>query len=598
MIKKVLFSLTILCTLAYAQTLEQSVARVLETNPIVLERLGNYRETSQDLSIAKSEYLPTLDLVSSIGHENTDNSNSNILAKETSLNYYENSLTLMLNIFDGFGTTSKVDYQKSRILAAAYNFIEKANDIAFQMTKTYIDVIKQRELLSTAEENVESNAKIFDKIKDLYIAGIATKSEMKKIESSLFLARSNLVVQENNAMDSLFSFKKIYGDKIDINSLEIPTFEVYLPTTLNEAMEYTIRNNPSIMVANYNIKAAEYLKEQKEKDYYPKVDLIAQQNLDNNTFGLEADRNRARVGVVLTYNLYRGGADKDATQKSISAIYREVQTKNELQREAMEGLELSWSAYTKIAKQLEELKKYKEFSEETLSLYQEEYDIGRRSLLDLLSAQNDVINAKSQIIKAHYDRLFAQYRILDSMGLLVAGIMGNDYQYMRNVGLTGINAVDNKDTLPISYDEDHDNIATQEDLCQTSYGDVNILSNGCTDTSKLFSSVKHFALVHFTKNGATVDSNGSKYEFDKIINEIKQNQEHLVNVLIQAHSAKSNNLKADYEFSLKNGNKVKNILVNSGINANKIDVVANGSTVPISSKNTLNNRVNIMLYTK
>ncbi|MEA2099550.1 MAG: TolC family protein [Campylobacterota bacterium] len=219
MIKKILLSFVSVLTLLQAQTLQESVAIVLETNPIILERLANYKETSRDLSIARSEYLPTLDLVSSIGHEKTDKKNSNILADDTSLSYYENSLTFMLNIFNGFGTTAKVDYQKSRIVAAAYNFIEKANDSAFKMTRSYVEIVKQRELLFTAKENVAINEEIFSKVNDLYSTGLTTKSEVRKIESSLFLARSNLVVQENNTMDSIFNFKKIYGERITLNSL-------------------------------------------------------------------------------------------------------------------------------------------------------------------------------------------------------------------------------------------------------------------------------------------------------------------------------------------------------------------------------------------
>ena len=454
MIKKILLSLSTALTLLPAQTLQQSVEKVLQTNPIVLERLANYRETSKDLSIARSEYLPTVDLLSSVGRENTDAKNSVIFPNDTSLTYYENSLTAMLNIFDGFSTTNKVDYQKSRIVAAAYNFIEKADDTAFELTRRYIEVLKQRELLLTANENVAINEEIFTKVKELYSAGVTTKSEMRKIESSLFLARSNMIVQQNNAMDAVFNFKKTYGESVEMDSLEVPSFKVMLPKTLEEATEYSIRNNPSIMVAKYNIKASQYLKDQKKKNYYPKIDLTLQQNLDKNTYGLKTERNRFRAGVVLSYNLYRGGADESNVQKAVSTIHRDIQVKNELQRQTIEGLELSWSAFSMIDKQLVELLKYKEYSSETLSLYKEEYDIGRRTLLDLLSAQNDFINAKAQIVRANYDSLFAKYRILDSMGLLVAGVMGNDYAYMSQVGLVGLDAVDNEDAMPIIDDED------------------------------------------------------------------------------------------------------------------------------------------------
>ncbi|MEA2099551.1 MAG: TolC family protein [Campylobacterota bacterium] len=293
---------------------------------------------------------------------------------------------------------------------------------------------------------------------------------------------------------------------------------------MSEATVYSIRHNPSIMVSNYNIKASQYLKEQRSKDFYPKVDLMIQQSLDNNTFGIEEEKNRFRAGLVLTYNLYRGGADSDTKAKAISAIYRDTQTRNELKRQTIEGLELSWSAYIMLERQLKELAKYRDFSEETLNLYKEEYDIGRRTLLDLLSAQNDFINAKSQIIRVKYDGLFAKYRILDSMGLLVAGIMGNEYDYMQKVGLSGVDAVDNIDTLPISYDEDNDNISSLEDECPASLTGADILSNGCTNLSDRFSQVKHFEILNFDRD---VELISSKKTLDSIINTLIVNSEKL-----------------------------------------------------------------------
>ena len=592
MIKKITLLLIAISTMTQAQTLKESIDKVLNTNPIILERLANYRETSQDLSIARSEYLPTLDLVSSVGQETTNSDNLKIVDGK-SLTYYENSLTLMLNVFDGFGTTSKVDYQKARIVASAYNFIEKANDTAFETTRRYIEVIKQRELLGTAKENVSINEEIFFKVKELYTAGTTTKSEMRKIESSLFLARSNLVVQQNNTIDAIFNFKKAYGERINIDTLEIPSFSVMLPKTLNEAILYSIRNNPSIMVSNFNIKSSQYLKEQNTKNYYPKIDLMVQQNLDKNTYGVENERNRFRAGAVLTYNIYRGGSDSNTIQKSISKVFRDVHTKNELQRQIIEGLELSWSAYTMIDKQLVELIRYRDYSEETLSLYKEEYDIGRRTLLDLLSAQNDLINAKSQIIRANYDSLFAKYRILDSMGLLVAGIMGNKYDYMEKVGLTGLDAVENEDQLPISYDEDQDKVSDANDLCLASSLGANVLANGCEDISENFSEVKHFKTLLFNRDSNIVENEA---DLNSTIAIIKENNENLVQVLISAHSSASLDLKNDRTASEGYAQSVKKALVDGNIDATLINVVVDGSSAPVSNDERLNNRVDVVMY--
>ncbi len=450
MIKKILLSLISTIVLLPAQTLQSSVESVLNSNPIVLENLANYREISKDLSIARSEYYPTLDLISSAGVETTNSEELKVIDGE-SLNYYENSLTLMFNIFDGFGTTNRIDYEKMRVLSSAYSFIKISNDMALEATKAYLEAIKQRELLVTAQENVDINEEIFIKIKELYSIGITSKSEMRKVESSLFLARSNFVIQKNNTMDSVFNFKKLLGEEVDLNTLEIPSFNLLLPKTLDVAKAYSLTHNPSMMISDFNIKSSQYFKKQNQKNYYPRVDLMAQQNLDKNTYGVEDERNRFRAGVVLTYNIYRGGADSENVQKSVSKINRDIQAKNQTKRELIEEVELSWSANMMRKERLTELYKYRSFSEETLNLYKEEYDIGRRNLLDLLSAQNDFINSKSQIVKANYEALLAKYRILNSMGLLVNAIMGNEYEYLKKVGLVGVDATDNEDTLPEKY---------------------------------------------------------------------------------------------------------------------------------------------------
>jgi len=597
MFKKIILSVVATTIVLQGQTLEQSVKHVLETNPVVLERLANYKETSKDLSIANSEYLPTIDLLSSVGYEAASTHDralpTNDADDETA--YYENSLTVMWNIFEGFGTSNKVDYQKSRIVASAYNFIEKANDTTFEITRRYIEILKQHELLLNARENVEINENIFAKVNDLYKNGLTTKSEVRKIESSLFLARSNFVVQENNAMDAMFNFKKTLGAKVDVDSLEIPSFKVYLPKTLEEATAYSIRNNPSIMVSNYNIKAAQYLREESQKDYYPKIDLMAQQNLDRNTYGSSGTRDRFRAGVVLSYNLYRGGSDQDRIEQTTSAIHRDVQTRNELQRQTIEGLELSWSAAKMTLRQLVELEKYREYSEETLNLYKEEYDIGRRTLLDLLSAQHDFINSKSQIITAEYDNLFAKYRILDSMGLLVAGIMGNQYDYMERVGLTGVDAVDNTDTLPISYDEDNDNLSALEDECPASLDNENILSNGCKNFSMNPSEIKHFELLSFNR----VDENtSSEKNLKDILDSAKNNNEDIDKIIIQAHSSMTYDVNDDINASKNYANSVKKSLTKAGVDSQLIEIEANGSNSPISSDESLNDRVNVIIYLK
>ena len=191
----------------HAFTLKQSVSDVMNTNPVIKERVSNYRATQQDLKISESEYLPTLDFRSGIGFKDAGNINSDI--KDVNYQYYENSLKLTQNLFNGFDTTHKVDYQEARVLGAAYHYLEKANDISFQMVETYLNVIKNYQLLKNSKDSVDFHQRMYEDIQNLYDAGLNTASSISKVKAGLALAKTNYIVQKNNTRDAEFKFTRI-----------------------------------------------------------------------------------------------------------------------------------------------------------------------------------------------------------------------------------------------------------------------------------------------------------------------------------------------------------------------------------------------------
>lgn len=470
-------------------TLEESVRDVISSNPIVQERLKNYRATQQDLKIAESEYYPSLDLRAAAGYSKVGEIKEERLAdRNFDYSNYEASLTLTQNLFEGFATMNKVDYQEARILAAAYNYLEKTNDVAFQMVSAYIGVLKAHELLQTAQENVAINRSSYEKVQQLFDAGLTADSEVKKIQASLSLAKSNHTVQKNNLKDAEYTYRKVLGRLPDIETMQKPTLDVAMPESLERAAMYAIKSNPSLLVSNYNIQGANALYKQRQKDYYPKVDVEVSQFFNDvsrigNGYDQPDDRFRARI--VMNYNLFRGGADVANVQKHLSTLNQEVEIKRDLKRQVIESLDFSWNAYEMIALQLEDLREYSGYAETTLDLFKDEYDMGRRTILDLLSAQNDVINARNQIITAEYDYLFAKYRILDAMGLMVMAVLKGDDSHLSAVNLwTNEDAHEILDELPVKLDSENDAIADDIDLCDNSLKGDNIMPYGCKKVSQ------------------------------------------------------------------------------------------------------------------
>ena len=592
--------LILLVTAINAEDLKTVVQEVLTTSPRILERLKNYNAVKEDVTTAKADYYPKLDLSVGAGYEQSKNK----IAPDTGSNngkfdykVYQNSLVYTQNIFRGFATKYRVKEQEYIKLSAAYSYIEQVDTIAFEMVNTYLLVLKNRELLKNAEENTKITKDILQKVQKLYDSGLTTLSEVNKIEASYALAQSNYIVQENTLLDFTYNMNRALGRSLDYDKMSKPKLDVAMPKTMEDAIEYAIKNNASILVQDYNLKLAQAKYKELQSPFYPSIDLEISQSFNQNVGKFSTQNDTFRAMATLSYNLFNGFADRAARQKNISLIHQEVQTKNTLRREAVEGLSLSWAAYKKLDKQLTYLKEYKKFSEDTLKLYSKEYDLGRRSLLDLLSAQNDFIGSKAQIINTEFSWLYAKYRILDAMGTLVSTVIGAQNIGYENVGLTNHN-YEEEDTLPISYDRDKDLIPDAEDICQNSL--INKIRNeyGCRQIYEDTVRIERYSGFLFEDDGTTLTNEGEQ-RLNALIKQVKPyGFKYLKFDLLGNVDNESMSKESILKLSRKRAEMVKNKLLKAGAIAKNIIIHAKADIAPLFSNTTsegvrLNNRVDI-----
>jgi len=594
MTKKLLLVLSITLSLN-AQDLKTSVQEILETNPIIQERLKNYNSTKEDITTAKAGYYPKLDLTLGAGHENVNRTDRGpfLPDQDTSLNVYQNSLKYTQNLFKGFETTHQVEQREFQTLSAAYSYVEKVNDTSFEMVNTYLEVMKNQELLQTAQENVNINRDIFVKVQKLYNAGLTTLSEVNKIESTLALAESNLVVQENTILDVSYNLQRVLGRYINVQEMSKPKLNIALPASKEEAAQYAMQNNPSLLVSNYNIKLAQATKKEKNAPFYPHLDIEVSQSMNKNLSGTAGNEDNFRAMAFVTYNLFNGFSDSAALQKSISQVFQEVQTKSTLRRKVIEGLNLSWAANEKLTQQLIHLKDYKKFSLKTLTLYSKEYDLGRRSLLDLLSAQNDFIRSKAQIISTEYSILFAKYRILDAMGTLVSTVLGDQELVYSNVGLVG-ETPQNRDSLPLQLDSDKDLITDDRDICNNSLSTTMKNIYGCSFESNSLSTIERYDAFLFQDKEITEESN---IRLNKLLKQLKPYGLQNIQITILSN-AFDDTMKKDtlQKLSDKRAEVIQGKLLEAGMSKESISIVSNSDKAPILLDDTKrNNRVDLIV---
>ncbi|MEA3227552.1 MAG: TolC family protein, partial [Campylobacterota bacterium] len=489
----------------FAETIKQAVIESINTNPALKEKLRNYRAVQQNLNIVESEYYPSIDLKASFGINSASGFIDDLnISKDDSYNNYQASITLTQNIFNGFATTNMIDYEEARILVAAYQYIEKSNEITFNMVKSYLNVLRFHELLKVAVKNVQLNEITYKKIEDLFESGLITLSEIKKIESVLSLSKSNLVMQLTKARDAKFRYRRVVGRMPNLSAMRKPDYRINIPKSSQSASLYAINHNPSLLVNRYMTKSFQALRKRNKKGFFPTLDLEITQNYNDanqeNIYDYPDDRFQARL--VFNYNIFKGGADSAKAQKYISLTNKEIERGRELKRKIIEDVDIAWNIYDMSKEQLKDLREYKIFSEEAFNLYQDEFSQGSRSLVELLLVQKDLIDAEFSVIDAEYASLVAKYRILNATGLLFSRIVG-DREFASRVNLFTDNEVHTTlDTDLVRLDVDSDNISDNRDLCDNSILENNIMPYGCKKIAKFSSEMKE--IIEYKKDNRVV----------------------------------------------------------------------------------------------
>ena len=445
-------------------SLESMIKEIIYTDPEIKERLFQYNAIMEDINISKAGFYPTIDLLGKVGRKSTEKKGSDEDIYDTS----EITVKLVQNLFNGFGTQTAVNRDEARAKAAFNKYIEVAQDKIYRAIEAYIKVVRYNEVLKIAKDNVKVHEETLVKIENRYEKGFSTLSEVERVKGRLALSKSNYISETNNLFDAKFNFHKALGRYVDENSLIKPDFKGSLPNSIEHAIDIAIHKNPSILVANYDIQAVQESLQYSEKNDYPSLDLeLEKSRYDNLTGSSVGSENDMSAMLVLKYNLYSGGADAARKQKSVSLLNYEYTHKNKIKRDIIEALNLSWSAYEMVQEQYKYQVQYRDLTAKTKVAYDEEFQLGRRTLIDLLDVQDEVNNIKIKVIHNSYDLLFAKYRILDAMGELYQSF-GHEFKEDYK-----------KDEIFSAFDFDKDGILDTEDQCDS---DTTAKSNiyGCS----------------------------------------------------------------------------------------------------------------------
>ncbi|WP_432698025.1 TolC family outer membrane protein [Marinobacterium sp. YM272] len=398
-----------------AATVQEVVADNLAQNPEVARALESYRAVTKEVDQAKAGYLPTVDATLGYGWEWTDKENG---IQDTELNRREGRLNVNQMLFDGLATPSEVKRQEARMASARSAALDVAENYALQASRAYLELLRRDQLLKLSKETLYNHVNIYDQIKRRSESGLGTMASIQQAEGRLALAEVNTLAAENNLLDAQANYERVVGQPAP-EVLE-PLDEMFeLPGTLDEALAIANENHPIVGVAQADVEATYAQRDAAKSAMYPRLDLELERRWDEDIDGIEGNDEDFTAMLRLRYNLFNGGADKARIRQTEYQIGEAQQVQRDSMRQIKQSLELSWNANEILGRQIEHLEQHVMSSEETRNSYKKQFDIGQRSLLDLLDTENEVFSAKNQLAEAQLDQQIAQLRILNGTGQLL-----------------------------------------------------------------------------------------------------------------------------------------------------------------------------------
>jgi len=419
---------TLLTTNVAAQSLEQAVAQALDTHPDIRQSFAKFKSFEQQVEIASAAYLPTIDLNAGYGYEYTNTPSSRRSASgagddTTDLMRGEFGLSLRQILFDGMRTSNDVDRTMFEAHAEQLTLLSTAEDLALSVAKTYLHYLKTEQLLSLSDKNVTDHRAIYEQIKERTDSGFGSVADLSQVSGRLARAQSNNVAARNNFNDAASQFKRLTNTAADDLIIPVPDADM-LPTSLESGLNQALENHLVIRSAAQDISAAQSYKKVINADYYPQVSFELSANANNDTRGEDGSGvgghdNDFTAMIRLNYNLYAGGKTRAQERDAAYKITQAHEINIRAHRQVTEGFELAWNAYEMLGSQLNFIKQHVISAKETQRYYEQQFNLGQRSLLDLLDTENELFQARQDYLASQFSELDAKYRLLNATGVLL-----------------------------------------------------------------------------------------------------------------------------------------------------------------------------------
>ncbi len=406
---------------AAAQDLDAALAQAYAGNPTLIAARAELRAIDEGVPQALSGWRPTIALDGDVGRQWTNDrgpfdSDRNSEPKGA-------GVTVTQPLFSGFATVKGTDAAEQQVEAGRARLMDIEQRVLLAAVQAYMQVYRDRTVVDLNKSNENVIAQQLDATRKRFEVGEVTKTDVAQAESRLQGAIAERVAAEGRLVSSIATYRQIIGDVP--GNLELPMVDLSLPSSLEEAIALSA-NAPGVVATQFEARAAELGIDVAFAEMLPTLAAEGSWNYREETFSENDASDEGLLMLTLRIPLYQAGAP-DSRVRQAKQTHRQARAFiDEALRAAEQAAQDSWAAYVTAQAQTKSFTEQVRATEIALDGVKQESFVGARTVLDVLDAEIEALQAKVNLVGSSTDVVVARYRIRAAIGQLTAVAIGLD----------------------------------------------------------------------------------------------------------------------------------------------------------------------------
>ena len=417
--------LSIFCSFCYSQTLYDTLTKVYNTSPLLKSHRFKLEAINEELAKALSKNRPQINFSFFVGSDETTTVNTSGLASKRNNNPKSVTLEIQQNLYDFGRNSSLTSIADHSIFAARADLRNQEQEVLLEASRIYLTLLASTEINKLAKNNLLLLQKHYKATNDRFKLGEATSTDLSLAKARYLRARSDEIKSRGDIEKERSKYFSLIGIEAP-KKLGFPLLKIAIPDNLKDVTKETLQGNPLIIASGFRKKLSFVKISSAASELLPTLDLnlSAQNAWAPNTFFDEYENYKMEFNFKLP--LYSGGYNYSNVRQKKKEAMQSSKILDYNIKKVLKEVEILWIELNSLEAQIVSINSTIKANEMAVEGVKKEYEVGSRTLLDVLDAEQDLLEEKVEEIKSKRDKFVTIFNLMAYMGKLSSSDLNLD----------------------------------------------------------------------------------------------------------------------------------------------------------------------------